>query len=880
MTEKEWLLWGTKIVRDDQLLVEHFWTILPRQRQQQGVFNLLLKSTLVGGMDPTNNDDNSAKPKDQRMTMDTLHREMDLAEYSKGSNGQYRRVTPKNLTKDKTRKRRLLEREDYENAEPEPPEATQANVRRLRGSRLALEDTIMEGSMPLLTGILLEQQQQEEQQEQVELAENHDHDEADDQDDNSEEQDDDDNNDNDNNNDEDENDEYVPAAEQKTNTNSSQTETTQKKRGPYKKKKKTYSNSSSRNKKTQPPANSQKARRRLFRLKNFKSFKMAQRHGEALGAHARGNHVLAIAKLKQIAKDAPSAPQVYSSLGMVYTDMYQTCWKNIRKQHHDHYDNDNDNDNDNDDTTTTIATTNKNSREPFCTAEVAEAIDFAQKAYGSYHIAAVLCKKDYLLWVRAADTAIDIASLLAMTTGDHHDAVVADIDDDAATRKEQQRWLAEAKSDLQTADNLKTPNLDVPIKLAGLYVELGCLSEALTLWMDLLQRQNRSHEFRHNAWTLYSESMLRIGWECQEWNAGRQDNPNYMFRRWLRKFSQIFDWRERRLQGLVRALEAAAGSTATRRVVEWMRHRAMERHEEVMKAKAKQKAAEVFADSLIGDDHDNKGNELELASESRDFEEARKGSRTTLDALRTDEDKNGSETDLTFGHAHMENETDPTMEVHGAEMQPAAGLDANNEYDTERRLLLENNIAELAAFDQTTASMIEVLGKDDGDNEGSGNNQQEAIKQRQVARGKMKRYHKAQVDKLAAEYQREAISVNRSSKPADSHVNKGPNNSGQEADEDQDLPLTSSGDQEHPLTASCHVVCRIAAELMRAMLEMKLHHGGRLVGEAVSLYMKERARVHDKKMARQRRMLQREDPLARLFSTQAPTCDGVSYCHV
>jgi hypothetical protein len=33
------------------------------------------------------------------------------------------------------------------------------------------------------------------------------------------------------------------------------------------------------------------------------------------------------------------------------------------------------------------------------------------EAYGAYHVAAILCKKDYTLWVRAADSAAEIADL-------------------------------------------------------------------------------------------------------------------------------------------------------------------------------------------------------------------------------------------------------------------------------------------------------------------------------------------------------------------------------------------------------------------------------------------------------------------------------------
>jgi hypothetical protein len=42
---------------------------------------------------------------------------------------------------------------------------------------------------------------------------------------------------------------------------------------------------------------------------------------------------------------------------------------------------------------------------------LAEQLDLAKKAYGSYHVAAILCKKDFTLWIRAADSATNIAEI-------------------------------------------------------------------------------------------------------------------------------------------------------------------------------------------------------------------------------------------------------------------------------------------------------------------------------------------------------------------------------------------------------------------------------------------------------------------------------------
>ena len=59
---------------------------------------------------------------------------------------------------------------------------------------------------------------------------------------------------------------------------------------------------------------------------------MAEQHGDALGAHVRGKPGLALRKLRRVAQVAPSAPQIYSSLGMVYEDMLlQAKQQNLRK---------------------------------------------------------------------------------------------------------------------------------------------------------------------------------------------------------------------------------------------------------------------------------------------------------------------------------------------------------------------------------------------------------------------------------------------------------------------------------------------------------------------------------------------------------------------
>ena len=196
--------------------------------------------------------------------------------------------------------------------------------------------------------------------------------------------------------------------------------------------------------------------------------------------------------------------------------------------------------------------------------------DLGRKAYGSNHIAAILAKKDFTLWVKAGDVAVDIAHV-------HEDIMkLPNLTEELRTyhKAERRRWKDEALRDYKSADNLKPPGIDVPAKLASMHLELGSLSEALTILTGL----KSNHEFQksYTAWLLYSDLMLRLGHECIQWNKKMYTNDNYMFRRWLRKHSVTFDWQERRLQALTLAFEAAAGTICTEQFVEWIRRRTAE----------------------------------------------------------------------------------------------------------------------------------------------------------------------------------------------------------------------------------------------------------------------------------------------------------------
>eukprot|EP00934_Nitzschia_sp_Nitz4_P001289 Nitzschia sp. Nitz4//scaffold3_size479765//87037//91885//NITZ4_000034-RA/size479765-augustus-gene-0.7-mRNA-1//1//CDS//3329550560//1289//frame0 len=293
-------------------------------------------------------------------------------------------------------------------------------------------------------------------------------------------------------------------------------------------------------------------KRQMYRMKNFQSQKMAHRHGQALAAHARGQPWLAIEMLKKVAVKAPSAPQIYSSLGLVYEDLLKES-RNRSLDARPHAD----------------APVQVNDLLP--DPRLAEQLELAKKAYGSYHIAAILCKRDYTFWVRAADAGLDAAEIhgLAMLLPSNSLELVS------YHRAERERWLDEVIRDLRFANNLKPPGIDVPAKLAAVLVDMGSLLEALALLTDLKNQpaEEGRGEFRssYKAWLLYADLMLRMGHECIQWNRGDRSNQNYMFRRWLHKYSHTFDWQKRRLQALCMALEAAAGTKNVEAFIVWMR---------------------------------------------------------------------------------------------------------------------------------------------------------------------------------------------------------------------------------------------------------------------------------------------------------------------
>lgn len=480
-----------------------------------------------------------------RQELNLLHSEMEIAQYGRTVNGQFRKKMPRKQSIVRTKKRKDLEKREAK--QQEILDVVDTSHKRLRGSKAAQDYKVIEGSIVFGTKTQVETQEEDglsevskdagDGEREHNFAEPNEGGECPDTYEKSD----------------------IEHPEEEVDSTHLAKVSPQKTSG-----------------------SSEPRKRSLHRLKNFKSQRMAHKHGDALGAHARGQSKLAIEKLKQVAREAPSAPQVYSSLGMVYEDILKDS-----RRRHETVDRCLDDDNLSEHSpffssylteagAELDSSCHRNSAfTDFSDALLNELVDIAKKAYGSYHIAAILCKRDYTLWVRAAEMALEIAHLHSSVL------VLQGVSESAQTfhQSESERWLSEAKRDFETADNLHPPGIDVPAKLATVLIELGCLSEALTLLTDLKNRKSKADacsefESSYQAWLLYANLMLQIGHECIQWEKGVQTNRNYMFRRWLRKFASTFNWRERRLQALCKALEAAAGSTSSAHLLTWLQKRA------------------------------------------------------------------------------------------------------------------------------------------------------------------------------------------------------------------------------------------------------------------------------------------------------------------
>ncbi len=566
-----------------------------------------------------------------------------------------------------------------------------------------------------------------------------------------------------------------------------------------------------------------KIARTMYRLGNFKSHRMAEKHGEALGRHARGMNRSAVSKLKEVATAAPIAPQVYSSLGLVYESILSDEMKNSEQTREQEKN---------------VRGSNEPTIDSNCDDKDADGnavfikeakavnscIELAEKTFGSYHVAALLCKLDYTLWLRAGDAAMKIAELHTRCLSlpavlDQNDKENIDGTDDNDTddtggnngeskkekrqfstpeeymlyHKEQKiQWLEEAKNDYLTADNINPPGISVPSKLAHAHIQLGNLSEALTILTDLknsslkYQTQESDNgkakprselEKSYAVWLLYADLMLTIGYECSKWNRGDQTNENYMFRRWLRKYSNTFDWRERRLYSLCLALEAAAGTKCCQKIVTWMHDRAVDRHDNNDTYDFDQQAHKVKPVAKDGEKKD-------ISPNNEILENCCAPTASKKDGLETFVDGKGSLEEL------------------------------SSRFDVDRKNLISLHRREVDEFDKSTVEMNLLPESDLG---------QKRAKERE----NMITRHKITVVNLAGQYQKDKRTMEEAKRSKDKNEQKSLQ------------PLN--------ISASCSSVCDIASQLMKQCLGMGLYSLGGLTAEAVSLYFKERAtRCHER----------------------------------
>ena len=808
-----------------------------------------------GGKSNNNNHDpkngESRKKKRIRQDLDELEKEMGVAHYHAGitDKGQLRRKVGRKQGMELAQKRKLLEKEDRQEyslmAESRIPD-----TERLRGSEAAFEEDVIQGSL-VFGG---NQQQQKKppassaatsdvegfgpsDEEDKELHSEYDTETAGD------------------GVEVDDNDENDDAASSKNSSGGGGGGSSSRKAG----------------------------RRRMYKLGPFRSFKMAKRHGDAVAAHARGKSRLAIQKLKEVALDAPQAPQVYSSLGMVYQDMLKKCREraakaaavaSARKTRMDEEQEELEHRETQPGVASTTAGGNddedghdahENDNNKFVDPLLAEQCDLAKKVYGSYHAAAILCKRDFSLWVRAADAAFDVANIhdqggsapnLSPSLCIYHSS-------------EKKRWLQEAQRDYKTADKLQPPGIDVPAKLASIHMELGCLSESLTLLTDLKNRgknhplEGKRSEFHssYKAWLLYSDLMLRIGHECIEWKKGNQTNDNYMFRRWLRKHSQQFDWQERRLQGLCLAFEAAAGTKNTTALFDWLRERlaadktALEEGVVVDGGSAdkdrwhvdlaEEKKGSNDSDETEGIKPGSAESTTEKADGGADSEKDRshagsteKKKDTNSDEVQTNNDESPKEADGPTAEAANETQGNASSGESDAENDDDESPATLTPLEQEKKLVVEKQHAELEDFDKTTTEM-------DLDPESI------AAKDRQSTRDSLVKSHEEAIGNLTVEYSDDKITGDTTN-----------GNAVVGEDDDDDDKIIVIDEAPLPLSASCKRVCAIASELMKHLHGLQLYSGVRIVGEAVSAYFKERAAMADKRTEKQQKVREWDEKLA------------------
>lgn len=714
--------------------------------------------------------------------LDALHKEMEVAEYATGPTGQRVKRVPRAQAPKRTAKRKALEKEDLEMAIEADEDEEEYNgegeeidldnkkrKKRLRGTQVAFEDVVLK-SMPLGGAggetstskrkdnniddndededeeeVQTESERYEMLQEVAALGIDVDIDGK---------------NTNDEDNDDEDNEESGDDDEEEMgkSTNNS---TSAMKPSPS-----AGTDSQPATTSTAPPKKKNKKNRILRRMREFSSQRLARRHGEAIAAHVRGMSDVAVEKLSQVAKAAPTAPQVYSSLGMVYESMLTEIEKEINSK-----------------------VEGADLRDKSFVALVRRELELARKMYGSYHVASLLCKRDFGLWERSGDAAIKItriyddlimmhkttdAAMDDTTNGDDEEETEKGFDPKAGPeqwRSDRKVWYEHAQSAFEAADKLRPPGVDIPCKLAEVQMNLGNFIQALAILTDLRNKANGKSsrsgmEESPNCWLLYADLMLKIGYECKKWNySGGPSRKRNTFKRWLRKHSMTFDWKERRLQALCLALEAAAGSASCSELVKWMRKRAQKYIE-----KNEKEDADIDETATDGADDDDDEAENDVSKDDDDNDDTCVTS--TFDA------------------------TDALT------------------YEQKRDELVEQNNLELFNFDAETKEMNIAESSPE-------------FRDRVAAREELVDTHRSRIKELALE-QTLTDSSNVDGTGLDPPGDEAPS---------QLLTMQSS-------CASVYEICRL---LLRQCLHLGLYDGGVIAVQSVMKYLKQRVLRHEGK---------------------------------
>mmetsp|Transcript_16860 Transcript_16860/g.20580 ORF Transcript_16860/g.20580 Transcript_16860/m.20580 type:complete len:1144 (-) Transcript_16860:2555-5986(-) len=578
--------------------------------------------------------------------------------------------------------------------------------------------------------------------------------------------------------------------------------------------------------------------RSMYRLKSFSSQRLAQRHGDALGAHSRGLQRTAVLKLAEVAEAAPIAPQIYSSLGLVYENMLR---EEMTKKENK-----------------LTSTCDKNSDNvgiglcPSTSADNEEIANDAQsfifgrlalvkKAYGSYYVAAILCKKDFTLWVRAGDAAIEIAYLYeeAMlhctdTSGCGTSESIAVIEREKF-RDEKRKWVKQAKLDYEAADKLQPPGISVPAKLASAHMQLGNLSNALTILTDMKNstaaqsskktvawrtrkinnpnlRDRSELEKSYGAWMLYADLMLKVGHTCTKYNKGFEASNNYIYKRWLKKYSKSFDWRERRLQALCLALEAAAGTRCCENLIKWSRKRAKESMDKIGK-KGSVEEGRWQVDNFETDMSTIRIDELEKKDSSINNKDGKSpenqldtGDETVAGEITKKSIENAVDIDI---YVDGESEIAPLV-VPSIDLTDGRTCDMRlsppSEAAFESKILIATNNEEVHDFDNETYNLSDKLDS-------------AAAVDRPKKREALLRKHRESVLNFARSFYQAMQSTKQNI-----------------------LSIEKSLKEPLPIAASISTVYEIASQLMKHCLGLKHFYGGCMDAKSVSTYLRERAK--------------------------------------